>query len=110
MSTNRPDFLRRWVPDWLLASAQTHNDLLERKLERLGVTMAAYGLFKGIAEVGVVGLCIYAASLGADPTLVTLIAGAVVLGWEGFEKWMLLTDVDPEVLEQLQNQSENEEE
>ena len=110
MSTNRPDFLRRWLPDWLLASAQTHNDLLEQQLARIGVTMAAYGLFKGATEAGFVGLCIYGVSQGAPPGLAILAAAAVVLGWEGAEKWMLLNNVDADVLEQLQDQSENEEE
>lgn len=71
--------------------------------------MTAYGLIKGLSEAAFVGLCIYAVSAGADPTLAMLTAGAVVLGWEGVEKWMLLNDVDAEVLEQLRSQTDNEE-
>lgn len=108
MSTNRPDFLRRWLPDWLQVSAQTHNDLLEQQLTRIGVTMAAYGIFKGLSETMFVGLCIFAVAEGAPPGLAVIAAGAVVLGWEGAEKLLLLNTVDADVLEQLQDQPDEE--
>lgn len=71
--------------DALRTEIATYNCALEAVLRRRGLTLQLYKVVKGLVQLVAVLTLAYNAYLGADPLVVAVLVGSIVLGVETIE-------------------------